>query len=71
MRISQLVLKSPIPSYLNRSFYPEGFARQIAGIAIAAAGNRWPAPEQLDVAAFLVHGSDDPLVPVEGGVDTH
>jgi pimeloyl-ACP methyl ester carboxylesterase len=62
-------LKRRAAEAYDRSFYPEGFARQIA--AVAAHGNRRPALEQLDVPAFVVHGSEDPLVPVEGGVDTH
>ncbi|MGD8833022.1 MAG: alpha/beta fold hydrolase [Pseudomonadales bacterium] len=53
----------------DRSFYPEGVARQMA--AIAAHGNRRPALETLEVPALVIHGADDPLVRVEGGHDTH
>ena len=53
----------------DRSFYPEGVARQIA--AIAAHGNRRPALEALDLPALVIHGAEDPLVRVEGGHDTH
>lgn len=53
----------------DRSFYPEGVARQMA--AIAAHGNRRPRLEALTLPALVVHGSDDPLVRVEGGHDTH
>lgn len=53
----------------DRSFYPEGVARQMA--AIAAHGNRRPALEALDLPALVIHGAADPLVPVEGGHDTH
>jgi len=52
-----------------RSFYPMGVARQMA--AVAAHGNRKPALEQLALPALVVHGQADPLVPVEGGLDTH
>lgn len=53
----------------DRSFYPEGVARQMA--AIAAHGNRRPALEALDLPALVIHGDADPLVRVEGGHDTH
>ncbi len=53
----------------DRSFYPEGVARQMA--AIAAHGNRRPALEALALPALVIHGTDDPLVRVEGGHDTH
>jgi len=53
----------------DRSFYPQGVARQMA--AIAAHGNRKPGLSALDVPALVIHGKADPLVPVEGGIDTH
>jgi pimeloyl-ACP methyl ester carboxylesterase len=53
----------------ERSFYPVGVARQMA--AVAAHGNRKPGLQKLDVPALVIHGQDDPLVPVEGGLDTH
>jgi pimeloyl-ACP methyl ester carboxylesterase len=53
----------------ERSFYPVGVARQMA--AVAGNGNRKPALQRLDIPALVVHGKDDPLVPVEGGLDTH
>jgi len=53
----------------DRAFYPQGFARQIA--AIMASGSRRDALESLRVPTLVVHGLEDPLVPVEGGLDTH
>jgi pimeloyl-ACP methyl ester carboxylesterase len=53
----------------DRAFYPEGVARQMA--AIAAHGNRRPRLEALALPALVIHGADDPLVPVHGGHDTH
>jgi pimeloyl-ACP methyl ester carboxylesterase len=44
-------------------------ARQTA--AIVAAGNRRPRLESLDLPALVIHGKADPLVPVDGGLDTH
>ncbi len=52
----------------DRSFYPEGFARQLA--AILASGNRKSTLASIKVPTLVIHGGDDPLVPVEGGKDT-
>jgi pimeloyl-ACP methyl ester carboxylesterase len=49
----------------DRGVNPSGFARQLA--AIYASGDRTPALRSLDVPALVVHGEDDPLVPVSGG----
>jgi len=52
----------------DRSFYPQGEVRQMA--AIVAHGSRRAALAKLDVPALVIHGSADPLVPVECGRDT-
>ena len=53
----------------ERSFYPIGVARQMA--AIAANGDRRARLNKLDLPALVIHGTDDCLVPIEGGRDTH
>jgi len=53
----------------ERAHYPVGVARQMA--AVASNGSRKEALSQLDVPALVIHGKADPLVPVEGGIDTH
>ncbi len=53
----------------DRAFYPQGVLRQIA--AAVASGSRREALEALRVPTLVVHGLEDPLVPVEGGLDTH
>ena len=53
----------------DRSFTPLGTARQMA--AVGANGNRRPALEKLSLPALVIHGRDDPLVPVECGIDTY
>jgi len=53
----------------ERAFYPIGVARHMA--AVASHGNRKPALLQLEVPALIIHGKADPLVPIEGGLDTH
>jgi len=52
----------------DRSFYPQGIPRQMA--AIVAQGNRKPALASVTAPTLVIHGSDDPLVLVEGGKDT-
>ena len=53
----------------DRAFYPAGVARQIA--AILSSGSRKDALADVRVPTLVIHGLDDPLVPVEGGIDTH
>ncbi len=53
----------------DRSFYPEGVARQMA--AVVAAGNRKPGLKELTLPALVIHGEADPLVPVAAALDTH
>lgn len=52
----------------NRAWYPAGFARQMA--AIIADGDRREMLRTIKVPALVIHGEDDPLVPVAGGEDT-
>jgi pimeloyl-ACP methyl ester carboxylesterase len=52
----------------DRCFYPQGIMRQLA--AIAANGNRKTKLASIKVPTLVVHGREDPLVPVEGGIDT-
>jgi pimeloyl-ACP methyl ester carboxylesterase len=52
----------------DRSFYPQGLARQL--VAIFAQTNRKAALASVTMPALVVHGSDDPLVPMECGKDT-
>jgi pimeloyl-ACP methyl ester carboxylesterase len=49
----------------DRGVNPAGFARQLA--AIRASGDRTAALRRLDVPCLVVHGEDDPLIPVSGG----
>jgi pimeloyl-ACP methyl ester carboxylesterase len=53
----------------DRSFYPEGSARQLA--AIYASGRRHEALARLDVPTLVIHGTDDTLIPPSGGKRTH
>lgn len=53
----------------ERSFYPVGAARQMAAIAVS--GNRRPRLHEVSTPTLVIHGKDDPLVPLTGGIDTH
>jgi pimeloyl-ACP methyl ester carboxylesterase len=52
----------------NRSFYPDGQTRQL--IAILANGDRREKLKDIKVPTLVIHGKEDPLVPMEGGIDT-
>ena len=52
----------------DRSFSPEGTARQIS--AVMTQGNRKNALASVTVPTLVIHGTDDPVVPVAAGRDT-
>ncbi|MCP4754420.1 MAG: alpha/beta hydrolase [Proteobacteria bacterium] len=52
----------------DRSFYLSGTPRQI--LAGMASSYRKPALKKMTLPTLVVHGIDDPAVPVEGGKDT-
>lgn len=52
----------------KRCYYPVGFQRQYAGVL--ASPDRRPKLRTIAVPTVVLHGADDPLVPVEGGRDT-
>lgn len=53
---------------LQRSYAPVGFARQYA--AVVATGDRRARLANITAPTVVIHGVDDPLVPIEGGRDT-
>jgi pimeloyl-ACP methyl ester carboxylesterase len=66
--IDEAELRARTIADLQRSNYFDGFSRQIA--AIVATGDRRDALKRIVAPTVVLHGSDDPLVPVEGGRDT-
>lgn len=66
--IPEEVLRERISRAVRRSFYPQGLHRQLA--AIVAAPHRRKLLRRVVAPASVVHGEDDPLVRVEGGLDT-
>ena len=55
--------------FFDRSFYPPGIGRQ--SLAIMVNGNRKSKLSSIKVPTLIIHGSDDPVLPVEAGKDTH
>ncbi len=52
----------------DRSYYPQGTARQL--MAVLAHGNRKSRLAGVTAPTLVIHGVEDPLVPVEAGKDT-
>lgn len=61
-------LRERIERDYQRSFHPTGPGRQLA--AILDDGDRRKRLRGVKVPTLVIHGADDPLVPVEGGKDT-
>jgi pimeloyl-ACP methyl ester carboxylesterase len=53
---------------MARNIDPAGIARQMA--AIVASGDRVADLAKVNTPALIIHGTEDPLVPVSGGEDT-
>jgi pimeloyl-ACP methyl ester carboxylesterase len=62
------VLRRLVEEAYDRSYYPQGTPRQTA--AILKSGSRVALLENIRVPSLVIHGIDDPLVPVECGKDT-
>ncbi|HKX39673.1 MAG TPA: alpha/beta fold hydrolase [Burkholderiaceae bacterium] len=60
-------LRSRLGRAVRRSYRPQGTARQM--VAIAADGNRSPWLGRIELPVQIIHGRDDPLVPVAAGHD--
>lgn len=61
-------LRAAVVRAMERSIYPAGFIRQF--LAILASGSRVELLKTIRVPTLVLHGENDPLVPVEGGRDT-
>lgn len=65
---SEKELRARILRSMRRSLYPLGYKHQMA--AIIADGDRRSILKQVTTPTLVMHGREDVLVPVEGGVDT-
>ncbi len=52
----------------ERNYCPQGLSRQLG--AILMSGSRSQALKKVKIPTLVIHGTADPLVPVEGGKDT-
>jgi pimeloyl-ACP methyl ester carboxylesterase len=64
---SDAYLNERLGMSVRRSYRPQGTARQM--VAIAADGNRSKLLAQIKAPTQVIHGADDPLVPVSAGHD--
>jgi pimeloyl-ACP methyl ester carboxylesterase len=61
-------LRAKVERAIDRSYYPPGIGRQM--LAILASGSRAELLKQIKAPTLVIHGEDDPLVPLEAGKDT-
>jgi len=61
-------LRQRVERDFDRMFYPAGVGRQLA--AVVSNGDRRAAIATIKAPTMVIHGADDPLVPVEAGRDT-
>lgn len=66
--IDEAAVRQRFASSFDRSFYPQGVARQLVGIL--ASGDRTERLKQLHVPTLVIHGEVDPLVGLSGGKAT-
>ncbi|KQS03505.1 alpha/beta hydrolase [Sphingomonas sp. Leaf357] len=66
--VDDAVVRANVTRDVTRSMSPAGFARQMA--AIVASGDRRKALATITAPTLVLHGTDDPLVPIAAGRDT-
>ncbi|MCP4749412.1 MAG: alpha/beta fold hydrolase [Proteobacteria bacterium] len=65
---SEAVRRKIATARYDRCHYPAGQARQT--VAVLASGSRVDLLKTISVPSLVIHGADDPLVPLEAGRDT-
>ena len=61
--------KARLTASVRRAWRPDGVARQL--VAVVADGDRTPLLSRITSPTHIVHGADDPLVPVAAAHDLH
>jgi len=61
-------LRERIGAAYDRAFYPAGMIKQLA--AIVASGDRTEEVRAIKAPTLVIHGRDDPLVPLKNGEET-
>jgi pimeloyl-ACP methyl ester carboxylesterase len=64
----ELQLRARLSAAVKRNMNPAGTARQL--VAIAASGDRVKLLKSINVPALVIHGIQDPLIPIACGRDT-
>ena len=67
-RLDEARVRERTRALIRRSFYPAGVPRQFA--AIVADGDRRERLRSVKAPPLVIHGEEDPLVPLPGGQDT-
>ena len=67
-RESDAALRERVGRGIRRAYEPAGLTRQV--MAIIASGDRRPLLRRITAPTLVIHGRDDPLVPLPGGQDT-
>ena len=62
------LLQERITGWVRRAYDPDGTTRQL--LAVVASGDRRRLLRRIVAPTLVIHGTDDPLVPVEAGRDT-
>ena len=65
---NEALIREKAGDFFDRSFYPQGQTRQL--VAVMASGSRKEDLVNVTAPTLVIHGAEDPLVPVEGGKDT-
>jgi pimeloyl-ACP methyl ester carboxylesterase len=65
----EAVLTAFCERHVRRAYNPPGVARQL--VAVSAAGDRTDIVRRIAAPTLVLHGRDDPLLPVECAIDTH
>jgi pimeloyl-ACP methyl ester carboxylesterase len=64
------IIREHVLRDVKRSYYPVGELRQGAAALVAGLEDRREKLKTINVPTVVLHGAEDPLVPVEGGKDT-
>ena len=66
--IDDFTLREQAVMNVDRNYNPAGVQRQL--VAITASGDRRQAVGKIKAPTLVIHGSDDPIIPVQRGRDT-
>ncbi|GAB3748257.1 alpha/beta fold hydrolase [Spirosoma pomorum] len=64
-----VMVRKQVMADFRRSYYPDGFGRQGAASLAGYHAGRTDQLKTIKVPTLVIHGNDDPLVPIEAGRD--